>query len=101
MPLTVIDRLIIVLAFAALLTTCRAQRQEWPADLRLANLDAPTAIDHADSVVLASVLGRRDLRELPTNWQGGAAPKTLAEVEVSLKVLRVLKGPRLPTEIRF
>ena len=96
-----IDRLIIAVGVALLLTTCRAQRQEWPADLRLANLDAPTAIDHADSIVLASVLGQRDLRELPTNWQGGATPKTLVEVEVSLKVLQVLKGPPLPAEIQF
>jgi len=46
-------------------------------------------------------VSHRDIREFATPWHGEAEPTRLVEVETTLKVFRVLKGPSLPDEIRF
>lgn len=92
--------LFLIEALAAVMLNCRAQGS-WPPDLHVAGLDPPTAVDRSDLIVLALVLGHRDISFVPTPWRGDADPKRLAEVEVTLKPLQVIKGPTVPAEIRF
>jgi len=82
------------------MSACGAQ-PSLPADLRSATLDPSTAVDRADSIVVATVMGHRDIQEFPTPWRGDGDPKRLAEVEVSLKVIQMIKGQQLPAEVRY
>jgi hypothetical protein len=95
-----IRHLLIAGVLGSALTSCRPQ-SEWPPDIHGEVLDAPTAINSADSIVLAVPLRHRDIREWAPRSRTEPGPPKLAEVETTLKVLRVLKGPALPEEIEF
>jgi len=86
---------------ALLLLAACLHPQDWPSDLRVETLDAPIAVSTCDSIVLAAPMYRRDIREFATPWKGEAEAKRLADVETTLKVLQVLKGPPIPPVIRF
>src|SRR3569832_1478321 len=76
---------------------CQAQRDGLQ-DVRIRPLDTLTAVKEADSVLIADVVSVRDLREVSVKREGFTDFVRLAEMDVTLAVLRVLKGPPLPTE---
>jgi hypothetical protein len=79
---------------------CQAQGDGFQ-DVRIRPLDPLTAVKEADSVLIAAVVSVRDLREVSVKRGGVTDSVRLAEMDVTLAVLRVLKGPSLPTEIHF
>jgi hypothetical protein len=89
-----------VLILAVALAGCQAQMPS-PKDLRAKMLDIRTAAQESDLVVLAYPVSQRDLRRLAAPVANQPESLRLAETETTLRVLRVLKGPRLPSEIRF
>jgi hypothetical protein len=72
-----------------------------PPDLHVETLNVPTAANRSDLILLAVPLSHRDVRVFANPWRGVGEPKRQAEVETTLKVLRVIKGPPLPAEVRF
>ena len=72
-----------------------------PSDLRLENLNPIKAVEEADLILLAYPVAQRDVAKLTFRAVGNGEPLKLLESETTLDVVRVIKGPALPSQIRF
>ena len=92
-------RIVFVLAIVGPFSGCNQPRHP-PSDFHSETLDARSAVQTANSIVLAYPVNRKVIRELFVT-QVDVDPMRLLETEMTLVVLSVFKGPALPKEIRF
>jgi hypothetical protein len=73
-----------------------------PSDFRFKTLDPATAVEKADSIVLASPARHREITSVNAQMADRPEPLTLLQLETDLNVEAVLKGASLPRgKIRF
>jgi hypothetical protein len=82
------------------LATCQ-ERAPAPLDIRVKTLDPLSATKEADSIALARVLSHRNIRKVTIHREGALDPARFEETETTLRVLRILKGPPLQSEIQY
>ncbi len=87
---------VFALALAASLAACNK-----PKDIRQRTLDPLLDLAESDSVVLAYPMSKREVRGVTTPRADGGPVLAIAEIEVTLRTLHVLKGPPLPPEVKY
>lgn len=87
---------LVAIALAASLAACSK-----PDDIRQRTLDPLRDLAESDSVVLACPVSEREIRRVTTPRADGATVLAIAETEITLRTLHVLKGPPLPREVKY
>lgn len=72
-----------------------------PPDFQMRTLDLPIDVQLADIVVLGTVTGRQDLARFSAEFEWRPEPLRIVETEVTLQVVRIIKGEYGFRELRF
>jgi hypothetical protein len=91
---------VLVSLLAVPISGCQEPHQI-PADMRAKTIDPKSAVAESDTIVLAYPVSQRDIRQFLVPSESGSEKQKLAETETTLRVLQILKGTSLPSEIRF
>ncbi len=99
MRYSALPSIVFVLALAGCFAGCRQPRHP-PSDFRAETLDVRSAVQTADSIVLAYPVERKEVRKLSAS-RVDDGPLKLIETETTLVVLCVFKGQAPLKQIRF